>query len=111
MSSQIRIVDPVVLTAVAAIIGGVVPDNTKRVFVAPLLVNPTAAAVVASLYLVPAGGAPGAGNVVVDALTIDPHSSYYCSEIVNLGLNAGGSLQALGLALTLRYTARDITNG
>jgi hypothetical protein len=38
---------------------------------------------------------------------IAPGETYPCPELVNQGLNPGGSVQALGAGLTFKYTATD----
>lgn len=111
MSIQIYIHDGALLGAAAAVQGNAVPALTKRVLVAAALVNTTAAAVPATVYLVPPNGAPGAGNALISARAIAPGETYFCPELVNQGLNAGGSVQALGAGLTFKYTAKDIING
>lgn len=100
-----------VLTAAAAVQGAAVGTLTKRVIAAAALVNTTGAAVAASVYLVPGGGAPAAANCLISARTIAPGETYFCPELINQGLNAGGTVQALGAGLTFRYAGRDITNG
>jgi uncharacterized membrane protein YjjB (DUF3815 family) len=100
-----------VLTAAATVQGAAVGTLTKRVITAAALVNTTGAAVAATVYLVPSGGAVGAANALISARTINPGETYFCPELVNQGINEGGSVQALGLGLTFRYAAKDITNG
>lgn len=101
----------VVLGAAAAVIGSITPASTKRVIVSAFLVNTTAAPVDASVYLVPAGGAPAAATIAISTRTIAPKETYFCPELINQGIGQGGSVQALGTGLTFRYSARDITNG
>lgn len=109
MSIQNYVHDGSALAAAAAVQGIAVPALTKRIIRAATLCNSTAAAIAASVYLVPAGGNPDASNILISARTIAPGESYFCPELVNQGLNPGGSVQALGAGLTFKYTANDIT--
>lgn len=111
MSTFYYATDGALLTAAAAIVGAAVGASTKRVITAAALINTTAAPIDATVYLVPAAGAVGAATCVISARTIAPKETYFCPELVNQGLNAGGSVQALGNGLTMRYAGRDITNG
>lgn len=97
-----------VLAAAAAVQGDPVGTLTQRVITAAALVNTTAAAVQASVYLVPSGGAAAAANCLISARTIAPGETYFCPELINQGLRAGGSVQASGAGLTFRYAGRDI---
>jgi hypothetical protein len=96
-----------VLAGAAAIQGVVVPDLTKRLIRAATLTNSTANAVAATVYMVPSGGNPDASNIMISARVLAPGESYPCPELVNQGLNAGGSVQALGAGLTFKYAATD----
>lgn len=100
-----------VLTAAASVQGAAVADLTKRIITAAALVNPTAGAVAATVYMVPSGGAPGAGNALIYARTLAPGETYFCPELINQGLDAGGTVQALGAGLSFKHTAKDLTNG
>lgn len=100
-----------VLAAAAAIQGAAVDALTKRVVTAAALVNTTAGAVAATVYLVPNGAAAGAANCLISARTLAPGETYFCPELINQGLNAGGTVQALGAGLTFKYSAKDIING
>lgn len=111
MAIQNYVHEGAVLAAVAGIQGAAVPDLSKRVITAAALVNTTAAAVAASVYLVPSGGAPGAANCLISARAIAPGETYFCPELINQGLLAGGTVQASGNGLTFRYAGRDIING
>lgn len=107
MSIQNYIHDGSTLTGAATVIGAAVPALTKRIIKAATLCNSTAAPVAASVYLVPATGNADATNVMISARTLSPGESYPCPELVNQGLNAGASVQALGAGLTMKYTATD----
>jgi hypothetical protein len=107
MTIQNYIHDGATLGAAAAVQGAAVPLLTKRLIRAATITNTTAAPVAASVYLVPSGGAPDATNAMISARTLSPGESYPCPELVNQGLNPGGSVQALGAGLTFKYTATD----
>ena len=107
MTIQTYVHDGSTLTAAAAIQGAAVPDLTKRIIRAATVTNSTAAPVSFSAYLVPKTGAPDGTNIMIASRTIAAGESYPCPELVNQGLNAGGSVQALGLGLTFKYTATD----
>lgn len=111
MTIRSYVYDGGVLTAAAAIQGSAVGALTTRVITAAALVNTTATAVSASLYLVPSAGAAGAANCLVSARPIGPGETYFCPELVNQGINAGGTVQALGAGLSFKYSAKDIING
>jgi hypothetical protein len=99
--------DPQVLAVAAEVQGAAVPILTKRVIKAATITNPTAAPVSASVHLVPAGGAPGPGNILISARPIAAGESYPCPELITQGLGPGGTVQALGAGLTFKYTATD----
>lgn len=97
--------------AVAAC-GEAVPALTKRVIVAASLVNTSdTTALSATVYLVPAGGTPGAANTRIYNHVLAPGETYLCPELINHGLGPGGTVQALGAGLAFHYTAKDIVNG
>lgn len=111
MAIQNYVHEGTVLAAAAAIIGGAVGANTKRVITAAAFVNTTAGAVPVSAYLVASGANPDATSCLVSARTLAPGETYFCPELINQGMNAGGTVQALGNGVTFRYAARDIING
>lgn len=111
MAIQNYVHEGAVLTAAATVQGVAVGTLTKRVITAAALINTTAAAVSATVHLVPKAGQPGAANCLISARSIAPGETYFCPELINQGLNDGGTVQALGLGLTFRYAARDIING
>jgi hypothetical protein len=111
MGTQNYIHEGAVLTGAATVQGEAVGTLTKRVITAAALVNTTAGAVSASVHLVPKSGTPGAGNCLISARPIAPGETYFCPELINQGLNEGGTVQALGAGLTFRYAGRDIING
>lgn len=109
MSVTPVIVDSALLTAAAVTQGAAVPVLAKRIIKAAVITNTTAAPVAATVYLVPSGGAAAVSNALISARPIAPGESYLCPELVNQGQSAGGFLQALGLGLTFKFTAVDIT--
>lgn len=74
------------------------PANTKTVIKSMQLVNTTAGAVTATLYLVPANGTAGAANTVISAVNIAPNATYNCPEAINEVLLPGDTIQALASA-------------
>lgn len=111
MTTSIYNFDGVVLAGAAAIQGAAVPALTRRIIRSAALINTTASPVAASLYLVPSGGSANAATTVLFARPISAGETYLCPMLVNAGLNDGGAVYALGVGLTFRYTATDITNG
>lgn len=107
MTIQNYIHDGSTLDAAAAVQGVAVPVSTKRVIRAATLCNSTAAPVTVSVYLVPSPGAPDATNIQISNRVLAAGESYPCPELVNQGLNAGGSVQALGAGVTFKYSATD----
>jgi hypothetical protein len=109
MTTTVYIFDSAQLTGSAATYGTVVAALTKRILKSASVTNTTGAPVALIVYLVPTGGTAGAANTVISARTLAAGETYNCPELVGKGLNAGGFLQALGLSLTLSYSATDIT--
>jgi len=105
MSVTPYIFDGGALTGAAATQGTTVPALTKRVIKAATLTNTTGAPIAATVYLVPSGGTAGATNTYISARPIAAGESYPCGELINQGLNQGGTVQALGNGLTFKYTA------
>lgn len=108
MAIQNYLPDGVVLAAAAAVVGAPVPANTRRVIVAASLVNSTAVAVPASVYLAPDANVPTAASLLISGRVLAPGETYFCPELINQGTNAGGTVQALGAGLTFKYSAKDI---
>jgi hypothetical protein len=108
MTTTVYISDPVQLTASAATYGAVVATLTRRIIKSASVVNTTGSPVALTIYLVPSGGAAGASNTLISARTVAAGETYNCPELIGKGINAGGFLQALGLNLTLSYSATDI---
>lgn len=107
MSVTPYIYDGGLLTATAANQGSQPAALTKRVIKAATVTNTTAAPVAVTVHLVPPGGTAGPANTMISARAIDAGASYPCPELINQGIPAGGSVQALGLGLTFKYTAVD----
>lgn len=102
------IIEPVLGTAAASIIGATVPASTKRKFTKCLAHNSTVAAVPIKVYLVPAGLAADDTHCYVD-YDLQPRESYNCPEVVGAALNAGGTLEVLGLGVSFSAVASDTT--
>lgn len=109
MTTSLSILDGTLLTGSAATYGTTVPANTKRIFRSASLYNGTAAPVQCEVHLIASGGTASDTNRVI-LRTIAAEETYNCPELINQGLNAGGFVQALGLDVSFRYTATDITN-
>lgn len=99
--------NPTTLGASAAVVGAAVPALTTRIIKAATLTNTTAVPIQATVYFVPDAGAPGPGNTFISELPIAAHESYPCPELINQGLNVGGTVWALGSGLTFGYSATD----
>lgn len=106
-TTSLYILDGTLLTAAAASYGEPVPALTKRIFRAMSIYNGTAAPVQVEVHLIASGGTASDTNRVI-LRTLAVEETYMCPEIVNVGLNAGGFVQALGLNCSIRYTAVEI---
>lgn len=71
-----------------------VPANTTTIVKNGTLCNSGAAAVLATVYLVPSGGAAGVGNQVIAVVSIGPKVTYTCPELVNKVLVTGATIVA-----------------
>lgn len=100
--------DGAVLTASAAIQGIAVPAGTTRLIKSMSVTNTTASPVTLSVYFVPANGSVNAASTVISGKTIAANETY-TPDLGTQGINAGGTVQAVGAGLTLRYTALDFT--
>lgn len=107
MTTLVYIFDSAVLTGVAAAQGTAVGSLTRRVIKSASLTNTTAAAVACSVYLV-ASGSASAGNTFISARAVAAGETYNCPELIGKGLNAGGTVQALGAGVSFAYTASEI---
>lgn len=85
------------------------PASTKAVIRSATLCNTTAGTVACTVYLVPNGGTAGASNTVISARSIVAGATDNCAELVNKVLEAGGTIQAQGLNVTLVASGMEIT--
>lgn len=82
------------------------PANTFATISACTLTNTTAAAVTATLYLVPSGGTAGVTNCILSARTIAAGESFNVGSAIGQTLPTGGTLQALaGAAASVALVA------
>lgn len=107
MAVKPYVADPSTLAAAVAVQGTAVPALTTRIIKSAILINSTPAPIAASVYLVPKDGLPGLGNSIISARPIASGETYPCPELINQGLNAGGTVQALGAGLVFKFTATD----
>lgn len=77
------------------------PTSTKTTIKSASITNTTAGVVAVTVYRVPSGGSATAGNTVISARNIAVNETYNCPELINKVLEAGDSLYALGLNLSL----------
>jgi hypothetical protein len=73
----------------------VAPANTKAIIKAATLCNDTGATVACTVKIIAASG--GTARTVVDERSLVDKETYLCPELINLVLEAGGSIQILGL--------------
>lgn len=85
------------------------PAATKAVVKNANVCNSTAGAVNLSVHLVPQGGVADATNILISARPVAAGAVDRCPELVNQVLEAGGTIQALGLALTLVASGVEIS--
>lgn len=89
-----------------------VPSNTISTISACSLVNTTATARTATVYLVPSGGTAGVGNCILSARVISPGESFNVFSAIGQSLPAGATIQALaeaGTAITLIASGYETT--
>lgn len=84
------------------------PALTRAIVKSAQLTNTTGGAVACTVYIVPSGGAAGASNTAISARTIAAGETYNCPELVNAVIEAGGTIQALGLSVTLTASGVEI---
>lgn len=84
------------------------PANTKAAIKSAALTNTTGGAAVCTVYLVPSGGTPGASNTFISARSVAPNETYTCPELINQVLEAGGTIQAFGLDVTLAVSGAEV---
>ena len=102
-----RLVDGSVLTAVAATYF-TAGANTRSIIRRMTLMNTTAGVVACAVYLVPSGGTAGASNEVA-APVLAAGESRTITEAEGQVLEAGGTIQALGLGATLVASGVEVT--
>lgn len=103
------ITEPVLGTAVAAVIGVPVPASMKRRYTKCVAYNGTAGTVTIEIYLVPSTlAADATRRYVRRPLEVD--ETYECPEIVGSALNVGGQMYVLGLGVSFSSVANDTTN-
>ena len=96
--------DAVVLTATADVQGAVVPASTVRKITKMTAYNSTGGAVTLEVYVVPATLSADTTHRIM-SVSIAAGKTYLCPEIIGMGIKAGGTIYAKGLALSFSYTA------
>jgi len=87
-------------------------SNCKALIDKCTITNNAASNVLFSANLVPEGGTPANGNLVINERAIAPKETYVCPELVGQVLEEGGFLSAIasvGSALTIVVSGREIT--
>jgi len=82
------------------------PTGTTAIIHAAVLCNTTGGAVDCTVWLNPASA--GTDRVLIDTRTLADEESYICPELVNQVLAAGGTIDALGLNVTLYVSGVEI---
>ena len=86
--------------------------NCKTVIDKFTVTNTTSTTATFSVNLVAAGGSASSSNLLVDAKSIAPHSTYTSPELVGQVLEPGGFVSTLAgtaSALTISASGREIT--
>lgn len=94
-----RLVDGAQLTATAATYY-TTPANSLATISAMSVTNTTATPQTVTVYLVPAAGTAGVGNVVCSARVVAPGETFNVSGAIGQTLPAAGTIQALSDAAT-----------
>lgn len=84
---------------------------TKAIVKKLTVANSSANAATVTIYLVPSGGTPGAGNIITDAAPVAPGKTYESYECEGHVLETGDSIQALASAasaLALRASGIEV---
>ena len=102
-----RLVAGSVLTGTAATYY-TAPTGTRAVIKSAAIVNTTAGALAATVYLVPSAGAAAAANTLISGLSIAAGATYSCPELINHVLGSGDFIQAFGNGLTLIVSGAEI---
>lgn len=84
------------------------PTNTKATIKSAVLTNTTGGAVACTVYLVPSAGTAGATNTLISAYNVAAGAAYTCPELINMVIEAGGTIQALGLNVTLVVSGAEV---
>lgn len=69
--------------------------------------NTTAGVVALTLYRVPKAGAAAAANTIISARNVAVGETYNCPELINKVLEAGDTIQAFGLNLSLDVSGAE----
>lgn len=88
------------------------PANTRAQFDCVTLTNTSATTRVVTIHLVPAGGSPGAGNIVVQTLAVPANREIVVNAMSLQVLPTGGMLYAFADAagaINLRASGREIS--
>lgn len=84
------------------------PSLTRARIQSASLVNTTGGAVACTVHLVPSGGTADATNTIISARTVADDETYPCPDLINHVIEAGGTIQALGLNVTLVVSGVEI---
>lgn len=103
-------------TAKRIIPGSVLTGSASTYYTAPskavvkslTITNTTAAAVTATVYVVPLAGTAGASNCAINARPIAANETYNCPELVNQVIETGGMIQAFGSGMTIMASGVEI---
>lgn len=87
------------------------PANTRSIIDKMTLTDTTGIAVTAIVRLVQSGQAVGAGNIVINNVSIAAGVTYTCPEIVGHVLNPGDFISMLpsAVGLNARVSGRDVS--
>jgi len=84
------------------------PASTRAVIKSASIVNTTAGAIAATVYIVPAAGTAAAANTLISGLNVAAGATYSCPELINHTLGPGDFIQAMGSGLTLVVSGAEI---
>lgn len=85
------------------------PALTKAVIRSASFCNATGAPVALTVKLMPRTA--GTLRSLVNARTLAANETYLCPELINQVLEAGGTIQASGLAIEYSVSGTQVTNG
>jgi len=104
------LVSGVVLTGSAAVYA-TGPTGKKTTVKSASVTNTTAGVVALTVYRVPSGGSPAAGNTIISGRNLAVGETYNCPELINKVLEPGDTLQAFGLGLSFDVSgAQSVIN-